>query len=297
MNCFKSVLDGHPNPCVVHIDFVPVYANDAFAEFSGLHCAKDVLTLSSLKELIVQTHWQEAERRYQLVLNNEVNSEPQIIEHTDLNGMSKLAEITDTAVMWEGQKAVCTYISVVTDSVKRETALKEIAMCDELTDIANRRYLSELLNNPEQHFSDSCHYLVLIDLDHFKQINDSHGHLVGDELLVAVAQALHHQVDSEFKACRIGGEEFAVILRADDAEDLVRQVDCVQTVIAQTSIKVRKGQQLVSCTASAGVSAYKIGDSFNTWFERSDKLLYKAKGQGRNVVVYEDAQLAAHVAC
>ncbi|WP_087024403.1 sensor domain-containing diguanylate cyclase [Thaumasiovibrio subtropicus] len=299
MTVFKSIIDKHPNPCVVHINFVPVYANDAFAEFSGFSSATDVLTLPSLKTLFVKEHWAEAEARYLAVINDEVDSAPMVIEHTDINGVPKLAEITDSVVDWHGHKAMCTFISVVTDTVRREEKLKDLALRDELTGIMNRRYLMERMNCHHRPYRQDHHYLALIDLDHFKQVNDTYGHLTGDALLRAVASTLSTLFDSYHKVSRIGGEEFAMILSADSHPELLMKVKAIQKAVRQTCVEEHKDavpeKRLVSCTASIGVSGYRQDDDFSRWFSRADVALYKAKNQGRNMIIFDTAVVSGEV--
>ncbi len=297
MTVFKSIIDQHPNPCVVHINFVPLYANDAFAEFSGFAKASDVLSLPSLKALFVEEHWPEAQKRYQEVMNQGGPSEPIVVEHTDINGLPKLAEITDSVLDWYGDKAICTFISVVTDRVHRERQLKELALRDELTGIMNRRYLVDRMNGHHRPYREHHHYLALIDLDYFKQVNDTFGHLMGDELLKAVAHTLSTAINSHHKVSRIGGEEFAMVISAYDKGDLCKQVTHIQNKIAEVQFEdqssIGVARSMISCTASIGVSGYQLGDDFNRWFSRADKALYEAKHKGRNTIVFDDEVMKA----
>lgn len=279
---YKSIIDLHPNPCVIHINFKPLYANQAFAEFSGLDSVSEVLGLTSLKQLFVEEHWPEADRRYQQVMDSEHSSKPEVIEHTDMQGNPQLAEITDALVYWQGQKAMCTYISVVTDRIRREEDLHRMALCDELTGVRNRRYLLNQFENHHKPYLQGRHYLALIDLDYFKLVNDTWGHVVGDNLLKQVARALSDLFNTRHKLVRIGGEEFALILSADSEVELTEQLTLIQDTIRNACVQQ---EQRVCCTGSIGVTNYLSGDTFDAIFERADRALYKAKHLGRDQVV------------
>lgn len=282
-DAFKTIIDSHPNPCVVHINFQPLYANKAFAVFSGFESAADVLSLENLNVLFAKEHWSEAQRRYQAVIDGLESTEPLIIEHFDVNGNPQVAEITDTLIEWHGLKAMCTYISVVTDQVKREKLLHKMAMHDELTGAKNRRYLLQQFNNHNRVYVEGHHFLALIDLDHFKRINDTWGHAVGDHLLQAVAVAISNAFETPHHLTRIGGEEFAIILDANSDKELQNKLIGLQTAIQKANVG---GNVKISCTASIGVANYQTGDSFESIFKRADDALYQAKSLGRNRVFY-----------
>lgn len=126
--------------------------------------------------------------------------------------------------------------------------------------------------------------LLLIDIDHFKQVNDTYGHAVGDEVLRAVAERIVRvcKRKSDFVA-RYGGEEFAVILRETalrDAQKIARQI---ADAARRDSVPVGDGVQL-RITVSIGVAELQPNETPETWFQRADQLLYQAKQAGRNQV-------------
>lgn len=280
---FKTIIDAHPNPCVVHIDFKPLYANHAFAKFSGLSSVHDVLKLESLFLLFNKEHWPEAKKRYQQVLGGQEYSEPYDIDHCDVQGNPQVAEITDTLITWQGSPAMCTYISVVTDRVKREALYQEMAMQDELTGAKNRRYLVQKFSRDSQSLREDCDYLALIDLDHFKQVNDTWGHSMGDNLLKAVADALSELFDTNDTLTRIGGEEFAMVIEANSIQALGKKMACIQAAIKSCYVANNKS---IRCSASIGVARYRNNDSFESIFKRADTALYRAKSLGRDRVSY-----------
>jgi len=162
--------------------------------------------------------------------------------------------------------------------------LSEQALRDPLTGVDNRRalfvHLRELLGaeQPAQE-----HGLLLVDLDHFKRVNDSHGHPAGDAVLVAVAQQLACTLGQRGRLARLGGEEFAVVLPAAGrhaALDLAEELrDAVAEVTVPTTVE--RGQ----VTASIGVALFSGDGSLDDWMRAVDRALYAAKARGRNCVV------------
>nr|WP_276509984.1 GGDEF domain-containing protein [Niveibacterium umoris] len=156
-----------------------------------------------------------------------------------------------------------------------------MAQRDRLTGLFNRHRLEELMPElvAEAHKSGGSFSLVVIDLDHFKQINDTYGHAGGDQVLVAVAAALRGTSRPQDIAVRYGGEELLLVLpgialpqASLGAERLRRHVES----LAPDGIPV---------TCSIGVAALKPGESFESLFKRADAAVYEAKNLGRNQVI------------
>ncbi|SPW33116.1 Probable diguanylate cyclase AdrA [Edwardsiella tarda] len=152
--------------------------------------------------------------------------------------------------------------------------LRYLALFDGMTELPNRcHFYSSLMSQPlPRHFS-----LFIIDLDHFKQINDEFGHAVGNRVLCQFGRLLHSEfVGSAFPA-RIGGEEFAVILESEDRAWLEARA---ARLLQQASI-VRITEQR-GLTVSIGVGIYAAGETLAYFVARVDGALYQAKGAGRN---------------
>lgn len=166
-------------------------------------------------------------------------------------------------------------------SIKRERdgarneadLLKRLSETDPLTGLFNRRAIEQQF---ERLLEESFTALAVIDLDHFKAINDRYGHTVGDEVLRAVAVAL--KAGSNLRAYRLGGEEFLLLLRG---HDVVVQAEFCRQAIPTTVANAVPGLS-GPVTASMGITAISDDESFTTLYERADKLLYEAKSAGRN---------------
>ncbi len=168
--------------------------------------------------------------------------------------------------------------------------LQELATTDPLTSLGNRRYLQNhldaILTETMARGGVTC--LALIDLDHFKVINDTHGHGVGDEVLVAFARRLHRAARPTDIVARIGGEEFAVIMYYPKMNRCnIETFERILHDISQHPIKTSVGDLFL--TASAGISAYVSGEALPTpdaLINCADIKLYQAKAQGRNRVLF-----------
>jgi diguanylate cyclase (GGDEF)-like protein len=162
-------------------------------------------------------------------------------------------------------------------------ATQTAARVDALTGLPNRRTILELLRDKIDDASTErpC-AVLLIDIDHFKNINDTMGHQAGDRCLRTVAAVIARNIRNMDRPGRIGGEEF-VILMPDTSSDLARSVgERLRAAIQNAGMQHTNGEPL---TASIGVAVAALHDSVESILERADKALYQAKRQGRNRVV------------
>lgn len=163
---------------------------------------------------------------------------------------------------------------------------RHLALIDNLTGLANRAALDNALHR-ELRLAERQHWelsLLAIDLDHFKAINDKHGHSRGDQVLRQVADAIQTICRSSDQTFRYGGEEFVVLLSNTDAEGARSIAERICETVSQLDFD---GD--LATTASIGVSTRKSDhqEHIDTLFDRADRALYKAKTQGRNCVVLE----------
>jgi len=166
---------------------------------------------------------------------------------------------------------------------KREESLKVLADLDPLTGIYNRRKLDfELLKLTENiDFKTSTFSYVLIDLDHFKKVNDDFGHDMGDHVLIQFCHLVKESTRKSDIFCRYGGEEFVLILNNTKINDAKNVAENLRKRIYQKLIIGKKRH----VTVSIGISEFKKGDNLDSIFKRADSALYKAKNNGRNQVV------------
>jgi len=181
--------------------------------------------------------------------------------------------------------------------VELQAALKlvqEQAIHDPLTGLYNRRQMEELLSREflRVQRSGSTFSVVMVDIDHFKRINDTHGHETGDEVLVRIATLLVNAVRRSDIVCRYGGEEFLILLLGSSAENAVRRATEVQRSVRNLVLSLRGGATL-SITASFGVAACpEHGTDRDALLRAADRALYRAKNSGRDQVVVANGAAA-----
>jgi len=158
---------------------------------------------------------------------------------------------------------------------------------DPLTRVGNRRLFDSTISKANQtRTDDPSDYLILVDLDNFKQINDTHGHSTGDDVLRFVASTLKKQAE-DTTVTRFGGDEFAVFIRREPDE--VRHFsDELCRFFSNNDLTVRTtGEKLGALTISVGAALLRRDDCSESWFVRADRLLYSAKSGGRNRAMVE----------
>ncbi|WP_027169059.1 GGDEF domain-containing protein [Mesorhizobium sp. WSM3224] len=166
----------------------------------------------------------------------------------------------------------------------RSQTFEQAALTDGLTGMQNRRYFDDALREYLQEFRriDRPVGLMILDLDHFKEVNDTHGHDVGDEVLRAVATCLRGMTRYHDVVARLGGEEFAVVTPNMDVELLARFAERIRKAIAGMSIL--SGNVRLKVTTSVGLAVWDHKESAEDFYRRADRQLYEAKKQGRNRV-------------
>ena len=175
------------------------------------------------------------------------------------------------------------------DSVRREASI------DALTEIANRKHFDHALRLACTHAMevDDPLCLLMVDIDHFKRFNDTHGHVVGDQVLKLVARTLTACTRATDIPARFGGEEFAIILPGTRIRDAVAVAERIRTTIAGREVKKRAtGEALGSITLSLGLAQYRLGEPLTRLIQRADAALYQAKNGGRNLLMSDAEDIA-----
>ena len=170
-------------------------------------------------------------------------------------------------------------------------ALREAATHDEVTELLNRRALDKLL---EEELVRAARFkrsfaLTLIDLDFFKQVNDNHGHRVGDQVLRHVSNLLAGQVRSVDRVARYGGEEFAIVQIETECDGAIHSTRRLQALLAEMPFLAAPNGTPIAVTLSAGIASFpRHGQTVAEVVNAADRALYEAKSRGRNCIVTAD---------
>jgi len=174
--------------------------------------------------------------------------------------------------------------------------LQETAITDSLTQLYNRRYLQEVCTGLFAQAERDGRYLmaILMDLDWFKEINDRHGHLGGDAVLMHFSRLLRHNSRASDQLFRVGGEEFMILSVTDDPGDSVTLANKLRILVEQSPARYQEVE--IPISVSAGISCCfgeSRGASLSQLMRMADKALYEAKASGRNrVVVHGSCRMA-----
>jgi diguanylate cyclase (GGDEF)-like protein len=166
----------------------------------------------------------------------------------------------------------------------QEKELKKLASEDYLTEVGNRRALKTYLDKLwiKLQKSNALATLIILDLDHFKKINDDYGHLVGDNALVNISRLIKNTLDENHHIFRYGGEEFLIVCPCNscNSQDGYALAEKIRNEVKNANL-IKQSRM----TISLGVAQYKQGESVTQWIHRVDEALYQAKNQGRDCVI------------
>ena len=194
----------------------------------------------------------------------------------------RAAPITDNQGKIIGAVEVFSDISAKKHIERRVGELEDLVFLDPLTEVPNRRYIELKVKQALQeveHFGRKIG-LLMVDVDHFKQVNDEHGHHAGDQVLKTMCRTLLHNLRSGNVLGRWGGEEFLVILAGTTLDGLRATAERYRMLITETAIPLPTGQLRI--TVSMGATLMLRDDTAQSVIKRADELMYKSKTDGRN---------------
>ena len=170
----------------------------------------------------------------------------------------------------------------ISDQKRYEQELRRLAVTDPLTGLLNRRHAQRLLHDhlARAHQQQSPLALLMVDIDHFKAVNDTFGHEAGDRALIAITRLLTARTRSSDVVARWGGEEFVIALDDRTAQEAARFAEDLRREVAQSAL-----DEVEHLTISVGLAQMHMDETLGALLERADKALYAAKAQGRDCLV------------
>ncbi|WP_163133103.1 GGDEF domain-containing protein [Agarivorans sp. Alg241-V36] len=234
----------------------------------------------ALKDLEITLHsfsfsgkWINAQDLYFLLLSLWITS---IVVHAIFLAGKMRNKYINSKTQAEELNKINSFLSIERDKYKT------MAKHDPLTKLLNRAGLSSTLSTLMSEFSHSSKTasLIMFDIDHFKQINDQHGHDVGDQVLVSISQRVSEIIRAEDVFARWGGEEFVIVCPNTQLKGACVLAENIRTLIANSPLIEQ--QQVTSSFGVAQLNSANI----DTWFKRADEALYKAKMNGRNKIEF-----------
>ncbi len=225
----------------------------------------------------------------------------QLLERLRRNGVARQYEIciktTEKRIRWvlltaalmsDDGDYVLTVLQDISERKREKDALEQMASTDELTGMLTRRALLERAQRKLAKFP-SCNALLILDLDHFKQVNDHFGHLAGDEVLRQVSRCIHEGLRSNDLLGRLGGEEFAILMHCHQAGDALELAERLRHAVEQLRVPLDDGE-IYRPTVSIGVALPDDRPvTLTQLLSRADRALYQAKAAGRNRVACWEA--------
>jgi diguanylate cyclase (GGDEF)-like protein/PAS domain S-box-containing protein len=305
---FRYMFERHSSPMLLidPIDGEIVNANLAACKFYGY-------TINDMRGMnIAQINTQSpeeisAERSRALALEQNYF----VFKHRLANSEERMVEVYSSPVDVEGRALLFSIVHDITERKLLEDRMHDLAFYDSLTGLPNRRLLLDRLGKALVSCVRTRRHgaLIFLDLDHFKTLNDLHGHDVGDQLLIEVAKRILSCVREQDSAARFGGDEFVVMLEglSEDVSESMVQAETVAEKIREALARPYSLKRLAAmndeaelithyCSSSIGLTIFRDHDeSLEQLLKWTDMAMYRAKEAGRNVIRFFDPAMQAAI--
>ena len=295
---YRTLVEWSPEPVAVHRNGILIYANAATLKLLRAPSAKDLVG----KHFIEFLHPDDQPigiARAQMVMEKGVNLPMREEKLRRLDGTFAIVEIQSAAIMYDGAPAVYIVAHDISKRREDEETIHHLAFYDPLTGLANRRLLMDRLQQALLVSGRTLQFgaLLMLDLDHFKQVNDLLGHDVGDMLLTQVAKRLQHSVRKSDSVARVGGDEFMVLLEtsATSAAEAAQYAETVAAkILSSLGAPYLLQDKAYTSTPSIGIVVFAEGQmDHHDVAKRADAAMYQAKAAGRNMVCFFDPAMQA----
>ena len=273
---FKKLSEDLPDGIAVYKDEF-IYSNPSFEKLVG-YSGKELLSLS-LENIIVDEQKKDFHQHLEDLLTNKIDIFESIIQIEQKKSKKQWVRIKTKTITHSGDEVFLSIINNISLQKFETDKLYQLAFIDTLTGIYNRRKFNEIL---EREYQRTKRYHVplcglFFDIDHFKSVNDTHGHDTGDIVLKTLAQEVKQHIrESDFFA-RWGGEEFIILLPESDIDQVQVVAENLRIAISNTPFPKVK-----NISISIGITKLKENERIKSFLKRLDNALYIAKKEGRN---------------
>ncbi len=284
----QSILDSQDNMIIVADKNLIHEVNISFLQFFGFYSHDDMVknydrVISMTVEMEGYMKPEEARNMWLENVNNDMENEQYRLIALQQEGSDSIRyfSVKFRPLSIDSDIFVVEF-SDVTALEERSKEFENRANYDALTKIHNRRRFLELLDRgikTSQHLNQHLS-LIFFDIDHFKNINDTYGHNTGDEVLKGLASLVSATIRRTDVFARWGGEEFLILLESTDLENAARTAEKIRKIIMEHEFP-----DIKHLTCSFGVTTYQTGENSETFINRADSALYRAKENGRNRVI------------
>ncbi|MGY5449444.1 diguanylate cyclase [Agarivorans sp. MS3-6] len=277
----EAAFEGEFSQVITNTEGIVLQTNRYFSQLVG------VPKTQMLGKYLTDFGHSEPDFKQIMLLASEQGSWSGEIKVEGLKGKTSIQQLTVTAVYWQNQlhNFVCSSVDISAQK-SLENELKKLANTDPLTKAANRRHFEDSthLEQSRSERNGSLFSILMLDVDHFKQLNDQYGHDVGDECLIRLVETVNHLKRDTDLLARWGGEEFIMLLPETDAQQALNLAERLRLAFVATSKEP-------SFTCSFGVTESHKEQSFANLYKQADDALYAAKARGRNQVVLYSSEL------
>ena len=292
-DAYRTLVESMPEAIIVQHNGKIVFLNSAGVKLFGKRGVKDILGYS-IWEFISSEQRETIDEKFNYVSNQNNKDQSLSIsgEFTRNDGKLICAEIKVNPIEYKGGSSIQILIQDISEKRSYEAQLEYLAFHDPLTELKNRREFLEIVKKSikEAERTNNKLAIMYIDLDHFKSINDSQGHNVGDELLQQFAKRLKSSVRQNDELCRVGGDEFLVLLNNIMNYEQIEKIAKRMQSIFKAPYIINK--QTLDVTTSIGISVYpEHGSIVRHLISHADQALYRAKESRNRFVFYSPLTL------
>lgn len=289
---YRTLVELSPEPVIVYQNERVIYINPA---------GVDVIGAINESEVIGRTIWSfihpdfmsYVKKRLDYLLKanptEEYKGKYVVEKFIRLDGKEIVAEVAAVPIEYHGKPAIQAMFRDITSRKHYEEQLEFMAYHDPLTELMNRRMFTDIIDRSIEDATQNQHSLAVIylDMDKFKEVNDTYGHGIGDELLHVFAKRLKNVIKESDAICRVGGDEFIILIK--EVENIEVLVEIAKRILFSMQKRFKINEYMIRVSTSLGIARYpEDGNESKTLIRNADQALYKAKEEGNGYFFYKE---------